>query len=350
MKIRTGVSIVWIAVLAFCSAASWAIDLPQPSEAEIAAVPQKLLDDGCNSYALTPDIYSACIHRRARELPPLDATKREHFGELYDPKRYLDCMKASYRNYQGCDRYELRRVENPEYWPYPEVQGIKWPDAPKESVYRFGMSSKDYFEALCKAEAGEFIYRTVEGVEGIYQVRPRIKVSEIVQTDKYVLEDPRGYIATSNGDLGAEYKFLQVGGKYQFMERSHSSQSDSHKRYESIDVKHELVRFRPTNTLGVLKQEIVRSPDSKYGYTWREISRPHDLEKGIRGGEIAVIYLATNEILGIKRMFARRDITPGDLGSGYSWGADGCPRYGTQAIMDFVKQVLKPIEQGSNHK
>lgn len=348
MRIRLGASIIGVVVFTLYSAASGAVDLPVPSEAEIAAVSQKLLDGGCNSYALTPPVYSACIHRRARDLPPLDPSKREHFGELYEPKRYLECMKASYRNYQGCDRYELRRVDNPEYWPYPEVKGIKWPDPPKESVYRSGMSSKDYFEALCKTEAGEFIYKTVEGVEGIYQIRPRTRVSGIASKDKYVLEDPRGYISIGNGDSGAEYKFLQVGSKYLFLERPRSNHADRLTQGSHSASAREVVRFRSTSKFGVLVQE-PGSATSRYGYTWREIRRSHDIENGIRGGEIAVVDLGTNEILGIRRFFARRDVVRGDLGSGYSWDADGCPRYGTEVIFDFIKQVLKPInEEGDN--
>lgn len=349
MRTRFGAIIVGVAVLTLYSAVSGAVDLPVPSEAEIAAASQKLLDGGCNSYALTPRDYSACIHRRARELPPLDPSKREHFGEQYDPKRYLECMKASYRNYQGCDRYELRRVENPEYWPYPEVQGIKWPDPPKESVYRSGMSSKEYFEALCKAEAGEFIYKTVEGVEGIYQIRPRTRVPGIAAIDKYVLEDPRGYISTGNGDSGAEYKFLQVGSKYLFLERPQSNHGDQLTQGTQSPSVREVVRFRATSRFGALTREL-GSATSRYGYTWREIRRAHDIENGIRGGEIAVVDLGTNEILGIRRLFARRDVVRGDLGSRYSWDADGCPRYGTEVILEFIKQVLKPVNEGGDKK
>jgi hypothetical protein len=33
--------------------------------------------------------------------------------------------------------------------------------------------SKLFFDELCKKEAGEFIYKTVENVEGVFQMRPR---------------------------------------------------------------------------------------------------------------------------------------------------------------------------------
>ena len=37
---------------------------------------------------------------------------------------------------------------------------------PEDSGYKPG-TSKEYFDHLCKTEAGEFIYKTVEKVEGL---------------------------------------------------------------------------------------------------------------------------------------------------------------------------------------
>lgn len=60
--------------------------------------------------------------------------------------------------------------DEPYYWPYPNVAPPKLPEAPKESSYRPGMSQHDYFNTLCEREAGELIYKTVDNVEGIYQI------------------------------------------------------------------------------------------------------------------------------------------------------------------------------------
>ena len=37
----------------------------------------------------------------------------------------------------------------------------------------YGEASYVYFEHKCETDAGEFIYKTVENVEGLYQMRPR---------------------------------------------------------------------------------------------------------------------------------------------------------------------------------
>src|SRR5512147_1589890 len=65
----------------------------------------------------------------------------------------------------------------PEQWvATPEgrfAHSIKVPNpVPKDSGYRRGMSSEEYFQHLCRREAGEFIYRTVDNVEGFYFMRP----------------------------------------------------------------------------------------------------------------------------------------------------------------------------------
>ena len=48
-----------------------------------------------------------------------------------DIKVYDACYE---KNFVGaeCGRYQLKSTVNPEYWPYPDVPPIKWPEAPKQ--------------------------------------------------------------------------------------------------------------------------------------------------------------------------------------------------------------------------
>jgi hypothetical protein len=150
------------------------------------------LDKGTGDHPLIGPEFEACLRKKIEPLPPLDKSKREFFGERYDPKRYVACrLRPGGRNDGACDVYVLRRREWPEYWP-EGAKRIKWPEAPKESVYRRGMSPKQYWEALCKAEAGEFIYKTVKDVEGFLLIRPRGAETDIAMRDKYVIEDAYG--------------------------------------------------------------------------------------------------------------------------------------------------------------
>jgi hypothetical protein len=256
--------------------------------------------------------HAQCV---AAQLPPLDPNKREHFGEQYSPRKYLECKLRMGDGYSDCDIYKLRRVENPEYWPNPDVPKPKWPDAPKEPVYKSGMSSKQYFEALCKAEAGEFIYKTVENVEGVYQVRPRSReeYGDYFQEDRYVMEDPYGYFGA---DQSPQDHFVQPYlGRYNFIEVPmlqtngawdgeirkffREKNASAGKLYQTARDG----RFVQVPYLVAEAKEV--QPISNYGYVWRGIVRPHDRELSIAGGELAVIDLRTNEILALRRGFAR---------------------------------------------
>jgi hypothetical protein len=103
-----------------------------------------------------------------------------------------------------------------------------------------------------------------------------------------------------------------------------------------------------------LKKEYDSKPKSRYGYTWRGIKRPHDRENAIAGGELIVLDLQTNEVLGIRRGF----IISGNVRnvkSGIQWEIGTvCPRLtdrpGWPKDFDFtywfVSKVLKPATSG----
>lgn len=73
-------------------------------------------------------------------------------------------------------------------------------------------------------------------------------------------------------------------------------------------------------------ETIVPTLKSQYGIVWRGISRPLDREMGIAGGEVLVLDLKTNEILGVHRGFALVGSDPVPFGR-YLWGTPLiCPR------------------------
>ncbi|MSQ54984.1 MAG: hypothetical protein EXR31_06410 [Betaproteobacteria bacterium] len=83
----------------------------------------------------------------------------------------------------------------PEEWvSTPEgrfAHSLKIPNpVPKDSGYRRSMSSEEYFNHLCKMEAGEFIFRKVHGVEGFQFSRPPNWPTDQDLTDRYRLEAP----------------------------------------------------------------------------------------------------------------------------------------------------------------
>ncbi|MEK7760740.1 MAG: hypothetical protein AAB433_04075, partial [Nitrospirota bacterium] len=232
------------------------------------------------------------------------------------------------------------------------AHAIKIPNpVPVDSGYKPGMTPQEYFDHLCKNEAGEFIYQAVETVEGLFMMRPRAKATDYELEHLYALEDPYGQVLGVS--YGPEDYYVQPGiGKYQFLEEpfeqeSLTAKSKKYRRYyrdprahpgrdfqTAIDGKFVRVPY-------VVAQKEVEALQSHFGYTWRGITRPHDREFGIAGGEIIVLNLATNEILAVRRGFIKsgnvRNLTA------ISWlNGQVCLNSGDKREHLVVKEVLKP--------
>jgi hypothetical protein len=96
------------------------------------------------------------------------------------------------------------------------AHSIKIPNPVSEdSGYKPEMTSQEYFDHLCKTEAGEFIYRTVENVEGIYMMRPRKEATDEELEHLYALEDPYGY--TTGTSAKQAFGFIRPDG-YRYVE------------------------------------------------------------------------------------------------------------------------------------
>jgi hypothetical protein len=226
------------------------------------------------------------------------------------------------------------------------AHSIKVPNpVPEDSGYKPSMTPQEYFNHLCKTEAGEFIYKTVENVEGIYQMRPReLATGNKYQEHLYALEDPFGY-----RDWEAKYpeRFFVGPSMYQFFEVPVSSIPDPKgigaqvKRYSGYDGKN-------PNTM---IEEDVLDRKSRYGYLWRGVTRQHDREFGIAGGELILLDLRTNEVLGVRRGFIRsgnvRNLTGIWWLSGHVCSKDAGRLFYTS---EFISRVLKPISSAKKEK
>lgn len=264
-------------------------------------------------------------------------------------------------------------------FPYPDkVPPPKWPESPTDSGYKEGMSAQEYFNHLCKTQAGEFIYKTVEDVEGIYQMRPREHATDKMLMDRYFLEDPYGHQDSHEFNMGADalklgtiqsglvnpgywdyvqgkpsgYVLYKPHENYKFLERpipaEKQSQGDGAKylRYTRPNTDKLVVKdnqyFYPRNAEPQLIEERVEGLKSRYGFTWRGISRPHDRELGIAGGELIVFDLQTNEMLAVRRGF----LLSGNVRQtpeGIFWlRAQSCPNNLAGVAEKFLHKVLKP--------
>ena len=77
------------------------------------------------------------------------------------------------------------------------------------------MTPEQYFDHLCKTEAGEFIYKTAESVEGLYMMRPTKGATDDELSHLYTLEDPYDAIDDPHPQ---DYLVQPPFGQYKFME------------------------------------------------------------------------------------------------------------------------------------
>lgn len=216
-----------------------------------------------------------------------------------------------------------------------------------DSGFNPGMSSHEYFEHLCNTEAGEFIFKAIDTVDGVFQMRPRPSPS-FDAGHLYAPEDPYGLSQVD----GLSPEYLGGPSKFSFVEaiavsdKKHVPQvGQSHNVHDNA----KYVRYRidfQGSTWAMKPTEVDSKLKSRYGYTWRGIKRPHDRELGIAGSEVIVLDLVTQEVLGVYRAYARFDFTKqryDDLGMGW---VGRCPNPSNQSgsllQREFLYKVLHP--------
>lgn len=293
------------------------------------------------------------------------SAQNETPGQRFDREMKVfaeNCAKAKLKpNDTACDILKLKPAD-----PLATEEGrfahsIKIPNpVPADSGYKPGMTPEQYFDHLCKTEAGEFIYRTVENVEGLYQMRPRTEAADDELEHLYTLEDPYGH---TNGEAtGIEFLFVEPN-RYQFFEMALMKDRKLRMGNQFLDpsylkmpeAKAGYERYsgydgRKTKTM---IKEFDTTLRSRYGFTWRGITRPHDRELGIAGGELIALDLQTNEVLGVRRGYIRSRSMKNLTGIWWLTGRT-CPEYNYRHRNKdfdfsywFVGKVLKPknVEQ-----
>lgn len=287
------------------------------------------------------------------------SAKDETPGQRFDREMKVfaaNCAKAKLKpNDTACDILKLKPAD-----PLATEEGrfahsIKIPNpVPEDSGYKPGMTSEQYFDHLCKTEAGEFIYKTIDNVEGLYFMRPREFVREGTN-HLYVYEDPYGGLTEG---IEPEIWFVRPS-RYFVVESLYIPLIDPDWRMKrqfyptthtvpNNDVKY--VRFfgydgRDKKTM---QEAYVTSLQSRYGYTWRGIVRPHDRELGVAGGEAIILDLRTQEVLGVHRGYAKFEIDE-KAGLARAYWLKQCPSpphsMGGGVHLDFILKVLKPSEK-----
>lgn len=196
-----------------------------------------------------------------------------------------------------------------------------------------------YFHRQCKAHGGEFIYRTVDNVEGVLQMRlrdPRDYFDRLRKGD--IPEDPYGHTnweAQEPQTMFVDHPFRN----YQFFENPLPADvkpyvpGAKYRRYSGLT-------YRRGNHMPIrpMVEEHVTELKSKFGFTWRE--ERSDIERvfGIRKGVMEIMDLANDQVLARRVGFF--------IVSPFQRDMDTCPK-GKDGDFAYklVIRVLRPIQQ-----
>ena len=225
------------------------------------------------------------------------------------------------------------------------AHSLKIPDpVPKDSGYRWWMSSKDYFKHLCDTEAGEFIYDKVENVEGFLFMRPPGRPSDSDLMDKYKLEAP-GFEAPyqlsrdSIEDQGTIF-VAPPYRRYLYIEQPKRGVPDPGYLVASGYKKH-------GGVLSVV--ELKPAASSGYAVTWRGLRRANDRRLGISGVEVIALERRSGKVLAVWREYFQ-SIGVANSAQGVWWlSSVYCARSHAQyrrpdfeALYGYVIKVLSP--------
>jgi hypothetical protein len=202
--------------------------------------------------------------------------------------------------------------------------------------YRQGMTPRQYFEAICAANARESILRIIENVDGIVDLRPRNPSITSARQHLTAFEDP------------ATFEL------WQFRTGINLTTEDLY-RFLEMPFRGETLRISGDRKRGPLdrNRETIDAFSGEYGFVWRGMPNQRQIENGIAGGEFIVLNVKTREILGVKRTYRFRWIgiypseqrvsrTGIDLGQLCPVDAERDKKRRYQDITDFLVAVLKP--------
>ena len=212
------------------------------------------------------------------------------------------------------------------------AHSLKIPDpVPKDSGYRWWMSSKDYFKHLCDTEAGEFIYDKVENVEGFLFMRPPTPPSDSDLMDKYKLEAPgfEGVYQVLGDSIGTRGTFFVSSSRpFKFVEEPNLTNrrsvtsflhaSGSSKALELDDVK------------------VIDQPLAEFEVTWRGVRRHPDRESRVAGFELIVLRRNNQHVVAVLRDFLSSAVSGGRV----NWlSASYCPNSKRKYIRPQLNQT-----------
>ncbi len=247
--------------------------------------------------------------------------------------------------------------------PFNFAKALAWsllPGTPSETL--------QYFNHLCNTEAGQWVFKKVQNVEGFYFARPQGEPTSDTMTDPYGPEMPwiqRIFMLTGNNpkDQGG-WLVNPPSLNYHFIEqprRQVSWQSSIKEPYIRLFGYTRGYFVKPGQVVADWNEktpmQVIGIPalTARYGYTWRGIKRAQDRERGIAGGELLIYDLQTKEVLAVRRQFLIASHNPRGEGKAMWEVAARCPQIRTAdsiglEFTQFAFDVLQTIEPSTTGK
>jgi hypothetical protein len=216
---------------------------------------------------------------------------------------------------------------------------------PKDSGYRWWWSAKKYFLHLCEKEAGEFVFKTVDNVEGFLFMRPPSVPTDFDLKDRYKLEAPalEATFQVYRDDIRSRGRhYVSPGRRFRFIEEPHSDKSSGRPSYLHASVYSQ-------QAFELSKVEVLEEPSSVYAVTWRGLRRPKDREHAISGVEVIVLRRQTREVMGVWRAFGLTGQTSNEKEGIWWLSAAICPQFylkykrpDLEQRYGFIASVIQP--------
>jgi hypothetical protein len=191
---------------------------------------------------------------------------------------------------------------------------------------------EEYFDALCRTEAGEYVFRTVDGVEGISALRTPLRPWQ------YRLgsfsEESGGHTGGPSPEEGLVT--LRRPYSYNFVERP----ARFDERGKASETKY--LRFpRQSYSSEGLRGEPIASMSARYGFVWRGVEDWNDRENGIIGGDLLLIETSSLEVLALQRGFTKYEVNSRKIDH-VEWTSAACPRTSKAEPQSFILSTLRP--------
>lgn len=195
-----------------------------------------------------------------------------------------------------------------------------------------------YVQELCAKNGGERIYRTVDNVEGVFQMKARNPDPEDQWRDQYGMVDPWGANADSDNLQDLVLDPLGNESRYVFVEQQPPFGSPPGPPFRRTRI----VAAPSTSADGTadargfrIEQRLVETIRSRYGFYFEDLSTTEMREQWISAGRLKIVEISTGELIAERIGYGL-----GNPRNKMSWsGGDIC----SSGSGSFLLSALRPV-------